>query len=285
MNSGLYLKTLLFVSVLAGLAGCGTHKSGYVAENYEYTEEADSGDSDFGDYNMASVVDSYPEWSDVTISGSMVIGMGSSLKSTVVVRMIKDKSVSISIRPILGIEMGKIYFEGDTVTVVDKYHKAYLQEPVSAVFGKYLDMPSLQSLLLSYPFAVGYGALDKYNSEEMESAAGDNGDWVISPKRQTENFAYSFDMNENNIKRFNIVVDDSGKGSAYSINFSGYEFSGVYRMATLIAADIPLAGGTAFFELKYKSVKWDTGNSDSVSIPSGAVRYGFKDIMRMITQQ
>ena len=279
------VRALLCILLVPGIASCGSHKSGYVAEGYEYEEEA-SGDSGsvVEQYDMASVIGSRQEWDDVTISGNMVVGFGSSMKSAVVIRMIRDKSVSISIRPILGIEMGKIYFEGDTVTVVDKYHKAYLQEPIGNVLGDYLNVSTLQSLLLSYPFVVGDGALREDNCGEMDTADGGNGKWLIFPKEQNPLMAYSFDMEGTDLRHFNVAVGNGAEGNAYSVNFGRHEFTGRGTFATMIEANIPLAGNNAYFELSYKSLKWDSGFADAVTIPSGARRYAFKDIIKMISQ-
>lgn len=74
-------------------------------------------------------------------------------------------------------------------------------------------------------------------------------------------------------------------GAAYSVNFSGFKVTENGRIATSVKSDIPLAGANAFFELNYKSVKWDNGVSDSVTVPSGARRYAFSDIMKLISQQ
>ena len=43
-------------------------------------------------------------------------------------------------------------------------------------------------------------------------------------------------------------------------------------------------GVDAFFELDYKSVKWNNDVADSVTVPSGARRYAFSDIMKLISR-
>ena len=90
-------------------------------------------------------------------------------------------------------------------------------------------------------------------------------------------------MDGYNIRHFNMSLKSNG--AAYSVNFSGFKVTENGRIATSVKSDIPLAGANAFFELNYKSVKWDNGVSDSVTVPSGARRYAFSDIMKLISQQ
>ena len=278
--NGLLCFCLLFVA-----AACGTHKSGYVADDYVESDDAvGSVRETTDDYDIATVIESCPEWMDVTISGTMAVGMGNSLRSAVVVKMIKDKSVSISIRPILGIEMGKIYFEGDTVTVVDKYHKAYLKESVGKVLGGYLDLTALQSLLLSYPFVIGDGALDRNNCDKLEAVYYEDGGYSIFPKEQMKSMEYGFDMDGNNIRQFNVIVGKDGDGVAYSVDFGGFQLTERGRIATSVKSNMPFNGVDAFFELDYKSVKWNNDVADSVTVPSGARRYAFSDIMKLISR-
>ena len=101
-------------------------------------------------FTPKTFAEAHPDWADVTINGKVDIGVSSS----VVIKMVKGKSLSISLRPILGMEIGKLYFEGDTVTVVDKYHKAFMKESIGSFIGEYVTVETLQSLFLAKPFII-----------------------------------------------------------------------------------------------------------------------------------
>ncbi len=265
------------------LASCGSKKD--VVSQGDY--EDGMGSSVEGvKYNVNTVAESKYEWTDVTISGSLSVGAANAgtLSSAMVMKMVKGKSISISIRPILGIEMGKIYFADDTVTVVDKYHKAYLKEPIGSFLGSYIDIPTLQSLFLSRPFVIGKGEVDRSNRKDMKGSENkENGEWVLSPAKQNDYFAYNFDMSGNNIKHFNVIVGSPSLSGTYAMNFGGYKLTAKGIVATLIDAQIPVSGTTASFKLQYgKSITWDGGISDGINIPSGATHYDFADILKMV---
>lgn len=283
-------KILQYISALCCavlLLSCGPAKK-TVESDAGYTEERyGSGDrKQKSDYDVKTVVENNSDWQDITISGTLSIGTTSSLSSAVVIKMIKDKSVSISIRPILGIEMGKIYFAGDTLTVVDKYHKAYVKESISSLLGDYINVPVLQNLLLSRPFLIGEGAVTADNSDNFKSSDGkDSENWVLSPKKQYGDFAYNFDMRGNNVSHFNIVVATSRVTGSYAMNFGNYKYTENGIMATEINASVPVSGIEVSLDLNYgKSIKWNTGADDSITVSSGFKRYGFADIMNLISK-
>lgn len=267
--------------VAAGLSSCGGSKKS-VGTKSDYKEESVEEPVRKSLYSPQTVADSNTEWQDATISGTMTVGTTSSLRSSVQIKMIKGKSVSISIRPLLGIEMGKIYFSGDTVTVVDKYHKVYVQESIGGLLGGSIDVATLQSLLLSRPFLIGDGGISDSNRKKIKGTESDaNGNWVLSPKEQDGVVAYNFDMKGNNISHFNVIVPPAMQ---YSMNFSRYMNTPKGLVAGLIDAEIPLPGITVMFELQYGgSIKWDSGITDAIAIPANCDKLDFADVMKLIS--
>ena len=55
------------------------------------------------------------------------------------------------------------------------------------------------------------------------------------------------------------------------------------NIAYRITSQIPLSGKIMALNLTYKSVKWDTGITDNVSIPDGSRKLTFVEILQMIS--
>ena len=161
---------IIAVALLA--FACRTAK--HSADNQPYTDETEQTVTATGAFSLQTVAETVPEWTDVTISGKLTINSGkSSISSPVILKMVNDKMISISIRPILGIEMGKIYITNDSLVAVDKYHKTYFTENIASLVGFDLDVASLQALFLSRPFQPGEGPITDKNRKKFNATNPD----------------------------------------------------------------------------------------------------------------
>lgn len=262
MNKKIYLFILLAVF----LVSCGSSTKTLTTADYKDKK-----------YNPETVIADNLDWADVTINGKVQVGISSSM----VMKMIKGKSISISLRPMLGIEMGKLHFEGDTVTVIDKYHNVYMQEPVGSFLGDYVSIEALQSLFLSRPFVIGEGFMTAENCTTMTCTDSDaEGKWMMFPRKQPAGFSYQYDLIGNNISNFKIAGL-----SNYELNMSFSNFVADLKgnIAYRITSQIPLSGKIMALNLTYKSVKWDTGITDNITVPEGSRKLTFAEILQMIS--
>ncbi|MDD6140646.1 MAG: DUF4292 domain-containing protein [Bacteroidales bacterium] len=264
-------KTIIRIIALAvvavAMASCGSQKP---------TEKAPTAEQ-IQTYTPATVAAAMPDWTDATLNGKVSIGMTSSM----VMKMVRGKSLSISLRPLLGIEVGKLYFEGDTVTVVDKYHNAYLRESIGNFMGEYITVETLQSLFLSRPFVVGKGTITPELASSMEATRPDgNRRWQMMPKRTDKRFSYRYEMEENRMLQFVLSL---GTDTDYAMNFGKYMVTARGEIAGEITSRIPMGGKIVALDLTFKSAKWNTGLNDGIDIPADARRLSFDDILKLIS--
>ena len=78
-----------------------------------------------------AVIATLGNWQTMQTGGNITLNAGSSFSSSVQVRMVRDEAIYISLRPVLGIEVGKLLITGDSLYAVDKVHKRYIAEKVS----------------------------------------------------------------------------------------------------------------------------------------------------------
>ena len=98
--------------------GCKTPKSSVeTSKKYEGLEN-----------QYTALVSSYKAWNTLQTSGKINIDMGKKVSSSIQIKMEKGKSIFISIRPMLGMEMGKIYMTSDSIYMLDKMNKRYIAE-------------------------------------------------------------------------------------------------------------------------------------------------------------
>lgn len=263
---------------------CRTAKP--TADSQTYTEETKQ--TATGSFTLQTVAETVPEWKDVTINGKLTINSGnSSISSPIILKMVNDKLVSISIRPILGIEMGKIYLSDDSIVAVDKFHKTYFAGNITSLVGFDLNVASLQALFLSRPFQPEEGPITDKNRKKFNATNPDtDGNWNISPKKQPNSFSYNFDMNGNNVSSFNLVVATNSAYLPFAANFHAFRMSTKGIFASEINLELPLGDSNMQTRLSYtKDFSWDTGLTDNIQVPSNARRMDLQDFIKLLTQQ
>lgn len=249
-------------------------RSGEIAESVE----ADWSNSAFNPLTVAAAA---PEWTDFSASGNITVSTTGSLSSAIQIKMVRGRSISISIRPLLGIEMGKLFVDKDSVTLVDKYHNIYVRESVSQLLGNGIGLYALQNLLLSRPFDLTDGAISASNAYHFSATAPDNERrWQMRPAKANQLFGYFFDMIENNVSRFNVTLNN---GQQYAMDFSAFKPVDGKVIATSISAHIEIGGAKVGMDLKYtKSIRWNSGVTDYIRIPDGARRYSLAQLLKSL---
>ena len=272
----------LLAAILAMSTSCRSAQKAMVSETRS-GEIAESVEADWSNsaFNPLTVAAAAPEWTDFSASGNITVSTTGSLSSAIQIKMVRGRSISISIRPLLGSEMGKLFVDKDSVTLVDKYHNIYVRESVSQLLGNGIGLYALQNLLLSRPFDLTDGAISASNAYHFSATAPDNERrWQMRPAKANQLFGYFFDMIENNVSRFNVTLNN---GQQYAMDFSAFKPVDGKVIATSISAHIEIGGTKVEMDLKYtKSIRWNSGVTDYIRIPDGARRYSLAQLLKSL---
>lgn len=272
----------LLAAILAMSTSCRSAQKAMVSETRS-GEIAESVEADWSNsaFNPLTVAAAAPEWTDFSASGNITVSTTGSLSSAIQIKMVRGRSISISIRPLLGIEMGKLFVDKDSVTLVDKYHNIYVRESVSQLLGNDIGLYALQNLLLSRPFDLTDGTISASNAYHFSATAPDNERrWQMRPAKANQLFGYFFDMIENNVSRFNVTLNN---GQQYAMDFSAFKPVDGKVIATSISAHIEIGGTKVEMDLKYtKSIRWNSGVTDYIRIPDGARRYSLAQLLKSL---
>jgi len=126
-----------------------------------------------------AVIATLADWQTMQTSGNIRLSAGSTFSSSIQVRMVRDQAIYISLRPVLGIEVGKLIITADSLYAVDKVHKRYIAEKVSLLTGGIpVTVSDVQNIFLGRPFIIGKGTLSEDTKAYMTvSNEGDAGSW------------------------------------------------------------------------------------------------------------
>ena len=103
-------KIAILLTLTALLSACGSLKKSTVPEptvtTGSTTTEADP---------CKTIIATLEDWQTKQTSGHINLNAGTSFSTSIQMRMVRDKAIYISLRPVLGIEVGKLLITADSL--------------------------------------------------------------------------------------------------------------------------------------------------------------------------
>lgn len=213
-------KTLIIaLSILAIIAnGCRAKKDNTVTTSTVTT--ATQAGQEALDQRLATFAGTQGGWTTLQCSGNIKVTGSQTLSSGMQMRMIRDKAIYISVRPMLGIEVAKLVVTTDSVLVVDKYHKRYVAEPLSLITnGIPITVGTLQDIFLGRAFVLGSGTVN-VTTKGLVQLIADGANFRLQPKQQPSGFSYEFSINGKNQLQSVTVTPARAGASPYTARYS-----------------------------------------------------------------
>lgn len=213
----------------------------------------------------------YGDWQDVTLPVKVSLTSPKSISVSARAAMKRGEWISLSVR-MLGFEVASLFVDRDSVHVVDRYHKAYVSESLSKVFGNSgVSVADMQDLLLGRGFVTGAagGTFTPSLVTALELIPSQEG-LMILPAAQPQGFEYGF-----------IMSPDANRIAAASVSVRGTHSGTIVYTSPVETkqygyfagdADIQILTGkklAASLQWNFQSAKWNTGEQRKWSRPSG----------------
>ena len=261
----------------AMMTACGTFKKATNPDTTTPTTPEASTDP------MAAVMASLGDWQTMQTGGNIKLSAGSSFSSAIQMRMVRDEAIYISLRPVLGIEVGKLIITADSLYAVDKVHKRYLAEKVSILTsGIPVTVKDVQDIFLGRPFIIGQGTLDEALKSQV-TTSNEGGKVTITANSQYKGHGYAFSFDKSNrITALNIVPTGSS-AAAYQVKYSDVKKTTAGNIAHGIDANATVEKKKMAFSLSYKNIDWNEQVKIDRNIPSGYTRMSARDLFSMFS--
>ena len=224
------------------------------------------------------------DWQYFKSGGNVNISAGKkSLSSSMQMKMIRGKSIYISIRPLLGIEAAKLIVMGDSILLVDKLNKRYILEKASLLTnGIPVTVDILQDIFLGRAFELGKGSLTQDIKDDF-TASVDNDRIILTPMQQFNGFDYYFAYDvRNNIVSLNVTPTKAG-ASTYSVAYSAIQGSVAGKVATQASVSTKVSGNALNLDLEYKDLKWNEPFTIDTNAPKNYKRIEGKDVLQLLS--
>ena len=270
---------LSLITLAAMMAACGTFKKANNSQTDINTTTTTVDNID----PVSTVIATLGNWQTMQTGGNIKLNAGSSFSSSIQVRMVRDQAIYISLRPVLGIEVGKLVITADSIYAVDKVHKRYVAEKVSILTsGIPVTVSDVQDIFLGRPCIIGEGTLGENNKAAMKVDAEKNGIVLVSAESyKGYNYAFTFDKN-NRITSLDIMPEHSSI-AAYQVKYSNVRSTSAGNIAHDINANATIEKKKLAFSLSYKDIEWNGNVKIDQNVPKNYKRMSASDLFSMFS--
>ena len=265
----------ILIMLVAMTTACGTFKK--TASVPESTTTTPTSVTD----PCSAIIATLGNWQTLQAGGNINLNAGSSFSSSIQVRMIRDQAIYISLRPLLGIEVGKLIITADSLYAVDKVHKRYIAEKVSILTsGIPVTVSDVQDIFLGRPCIIGKGTLNEENKSEMTVTQQGN-TVVIAPSEHYKGYGYTFTFNKNNRIISLDIVPAGSSTAAYQAKYSDVRNTAAGNIAHNINANATIEKKQVALSLSFKDIEWNGKVKMDMGIPGSYKRMSARDLFSM----
>lgn len=230
-----------------------------------------------------AIITTIGDWQTMQTSGNIQLSAGSSFSSSIQVRMLRDQAIYISLRPVLGIEVGKLIITADSLYAVDKVHKRYIAEKVSLLTsGIPVTVKEVQDIFLGRPFIIGKGTLGKDNKEGM-NVTQEGKATTLSPREHYKGYGYTFTFDKSNRITSLDIVPEGSTTPAYQVKYSDVRSTTTGPIAHDINASANIEKKKMAISLSYKNIEWNGKVKIDMGIPGNYSRMSARDLLSMFS--
>ncbi len=266
---------LSLITIAALLTACGTsRKAAGNLPNVQTTTTADPVDA---------VVATLGDWQTLQTGGNITLNAGSSFSSSIQVRMVRDQAIYISLRPLLGIEVGKLLITADSVYAVDKVHKRYVAEKVALLTaGIPVTVSDVQDIFLGRPFIIGQGTLSEGLKQQVTTSSEGNRT-VVTANEQYKGYGYAFTLDKTGRIVSLDITPAGGSTADYQVKYADVRSTRAGNIAHNIKVNATVEKKKLDFSLTYKNIDWNGDVKIDRNIPGGYTRMNAKDLFNLFS--
>jgi len=198
-------------------------------------------------------------------------------------RIVNNEAIQLSIQPLFGIEMFRLYVEPDHIIILDRMNKRYVKETFEDIKG---DNPigfnfyTLQSLFTNSLFVPDKSSVLKQDYKKFKYAASQD-NYILTGRDKKSDIDYSFFVNGND----QITLTDLYMASKdYSLQWSYNQFSLMSDLffpfeMTIVAATHKRKLNTS---ITLSSITLNDPLTLETSIPASYTRVELKEILKLL---
>ena len=223
-----------------------------------------------------------------TFSSKLNLNLSSgtkSLSSKASLKIVKDKAIQLSVQPLFGVEMLRVYADRDSLVLLDRMNKRYVKESIEDVKKIYpvgFDYKTLQSLLTNQVFVSGqtdviYSDYEKFSTGQLSAMH-----YLLKSVDKESGIEYSFTIDGNDRIALTHLMEPEDH---YSMSWRYDDFVMATHKAFPCKMNVALASTKRKVSvgLEFSGISLDEDFALQVSVPGSYTRTTISDIVKILT--
>lgn len=264
---------VLFLIVIIGFGSCKSKKVS-VRSNSPVEAKANGG-------LFADMLANEIEFTTFTSKLNLRVKTGTrSISSKANLKIINGQMLQMSIQPLFGVEMFRLFVDNDTLVLLDRMNKRYVQEALPDLKKRYpvgFDYETVQSLLTNKLFLAEKKEVTPSDYRNFSySNASDN--YYLSAKDNSSDIEYSFTVNGSDKITFSHLLDPE---SSNSLRWSYSNFILLDSLIFPYQMDVSAVTPKRKLDvgITFSDIVLDEPMELSINIPSGYTKVTISDIL------
>ncbi len=223
-----------------------------------------------------------------TFSAKLNIGMTSGTKSfssRANIRIIKDEALQISIQPLFGVEMMRLYMNPDTVFLLDRMNKRYVLESIAQLKEIYpvgFDYYTMQSLFTNALFVSGREVINDSDYDIFSYDRASDQNYHITARDADSGIDYSFTVNGDDRITFTHLMQPEKK---YYMQWGYHNFAVLDKAIFPHKMNVTLSSASRKIDTELLFSDVVTGDSLELAlrVPSSYTRTTIDEILKILS--
>ena len=217
----------------------------------------------------------------------MTISTGTkTLSSKGSLRIVNNEAILLSVQPLFGIEMFRLYVEPEHIIILDRMNKRYVKESFEDIKGKNpvgFNFYTLQSLFTNNLFIPEKSSVSLKDYKTFRYSEGEN-NYILAARDKKSNIDYTFSINGNDqitLTELNMPANQ------YSLQWNYDQFTLMNNL--FFPYEMKIVASTQKRNLNtnisLSSISLNESLSLDTSIPDSYTKVELKDVLKMLADK
>lgn len=218
---------------------------------------------------------------------NMTISTGTkTLSSKGSLRIVHNEAIQLSVQPLFGIEMFRLYVEPEHIIILDRMNKRYVKESFEDIKGKNpvgFNFYTLQSLFTNNLFIPEKSSVSLKDYKTFRYSEGENY-YILAARDKKSNIDYTFSVNGNDqitLTELNMPANQ------YSLQWNYDQFTLMNNL--FFPYEMKIVASTQKRNLNtnisLSSISLNESLSLDTSIPDSYTKVELKDVLKMLADK